>query len=327
MADAENAPLKKEKKKREDKPKRVESLKPVDDRYKKEQEYLDQEFDPNKKYTFELAVENMVREMPVIISEGQRSYAAKHRRFPPFRNIVLTSQIIWKGQRRNIRYYDGCTSIFVDEQPKEKEEIDQLISQTRKRNFLEGKFGCYGDERQLLIYLNICSWNANSPFRTRSADAIFVSVDQENRADKETLLLDQTEEALLKAKEASDMKMRIHAAYLEIDLMDWDTEAEKTEKQLRSEYRRAAIANPAEFIKSYGNKDIELKYFIDKAIEKGWIGNKQNPNKLCWKNSGREIVDISGLKSAESISQKVFEFAKMEEGAEFVLQLQALFKE
>lgn len=309
MADAKTAPLKKEEK------------------YQTEKEYLEMEFDPRKKYMFELAVENMPREMPVIITEGQRSYVAPHRRFKPFQNIVFTSQIIWKGQRRNIRYYDGCTSIFVDEQPKEKEEIDQLIAQTKKRNFLDGKFGCFGDERQLLLYMNICSWNAGSPFRTRAADSIFVTVDQEGRADKDTIKLDQTEEALHAAKEASALKMRIHGAFLGIDLMDWDTEAEKSDKQLRTEYRRKAIENPEEFIKSYGNKDIELKYFIDKALEKGWISNKENPNKACWKNSGREICDISGLKSAESISQKLFEFGKMEDGTEFVLQLQSLFKE
>lgn len=303
------------------------TLAPSKDKYHVENEFLSMEFDPRRKYMFQLAVENLEREMPVIITEGQRSYQAKHRRFKPFQNIVFTSQIIWKGQRRNIRYYDGCTSIFVDEQPKEKEEIDQLIAQTRKRNFLDGKFGCYGDERQLLLYMNICSWNANSPFRTRTADAIFVSVDSNAIADKETLILDQTEEALDKAKEASAVKMKIHAAFLGIDLMDWDTEAEKTEKQLRTEYRRAAISNPAEFLKSFGNKDIELKYYIDKAIEKGWLSNKENPNKLCWKSSGREILDISGLKSTESISQKAFEFGKSEEGAEFVLQLTALFKE
>lgn len=303
------------------------TLAPSKEKYQVEKEYLSMEFDPKKKYMFELAVENMEREMPVIISEGQRSYPAKHRRFKPFQNIVLTSQIIWEGQRRNIRYYDGCTSIFIDQQPKEKEEIDQLIAQTRKRNFLEGKFGCYGDERQLLLYLNICSWNANSPFRTRSADSIFVSIDAESRADKETIKLDQTEEALKKAKDASEIKMRIHASFLGIDLMDWDSEAEKTEKQLRTEYRRVAISNPEEFIKSYGNKDIELKYYIDKALEKGWLTSKENPNNLCWKTSGRKVLDISGLKSTESISQKAFEFAKMEDGAEFVLQLQALFKE
>ena len=296
------------------------------EKFAAEREYMSMVFDHNKKYMFELAVENMQREMPVIITEGQRSYAAKHKRFKPFQNLVLSSQIIWKGQRRNIRYYDGCTSIFIDEQPKEKEEIDQLIAQTRKRNFLEGKFGCYGDERQLLLYLNICSWNANSPFRTRSADAIFVAVNVEGKADKDTLLLDKTEEALASAKEASPLKMRIHAASMEIDLMDWDTEAEKTEKQLRTEYRRAAISDPEGFLKGYGNKDIELKYYIDKALEKGLITNKENPNKLCWKN-GREIIDISGLKSSESISQKAFEFAKIDDGVEFVLQLQALFKE
>lgn len=297
-----------------------------EEKYKLEKEAIEKEFDPNKKYLFELAVENMVREMPVIISEGQKSYPAKHRRFKPFQNIVFTSQIIWKGQRRNIRYYDGCTSIFVDEQPKEKEEIDQLIAQTRKRNFLDGKFGCWGDERQLLLYLNICSWNANSPFRTRTADAIFVSVDTEKRASQEIKKLDAIEDAIELARDASKIKMMIHAAYLEIEMFDFDAETEKSEKEIRALYRRKAIEDPEAFISSYGNKDIELKYYIDKAWEKGMLTNKENPNKVVWKSSGREVCDISGLKTADAITQKIFEFCKTDEGAEVAIQLQALFK-
>lgn len=287
---------------------------------------LEQEFDPNKKYLFELAVENMVREMPVMITEGQRSYAAPHRRFKPFQNIVFTSQIIWKGQRRNIRYYDGCTSIFVDEQPREKEEIDQLIAQTKKRNFLEGKFGCYGDERQLLLYMNICSWNANSPFRTKSADSIFVSVDTAARASKEIEKLDAIEDAITLAKEATDKKMMIHGNYLGIEMYDFDTESDKSPAEIRALYRRKAIEDPNAFITSYGNKDIELRYYIDKAWEQGLMTNKENPNKVVWKSSGREVCDISGLRAPEAITQKIFEHCKLDEGAEVVIQLQALFK-
>jgi hypothetical protein len=309
MADAKQAPLKLQ-----------------ENKISKEDEYLAMEFDANKKYLFELAVQNMQRELPVVIMDGQKTYAAPHRKFPPFRNIVFTSQIIWKGQRRNIRYYDGCTSIFVDEQPKDKEEIDQLIAQTRKRNFLDGKFGCYGDERMLLLYMNICSWNANSPFRTRSADAIFVSVDTETRATEEIKKLDAIEDAIALAREATETKMMIHAAYLGVEMFDFDREAEKSSAEIRALYRRKAIENPELFLSSYGNKDIELKYYIDKAWETGLINNKQNPNKASWAKSGREICDISGLKSADVISQKIFEFAKLDEGAEFVIQLQALFK-
>jgi len=309
MADAKVlAPLKKEEKK-----------------WAVEEEYLAMDFDPTKKYMFELATQNIEREMPVIEVEGQKSRAIPTDKFKPYQNIVLTSQIIWKGQRRILRYYDGCTSIFADEQPKDKEEIDAFIKVTQPRAFLKGKFGAYGDERMLLLYLNICSWNANSPFRTRAANAIFISSDTLKIASEESKKLDETEQALQLAKDASVTKMMIHASYLGIPMEDYDSGNPYEESEIRAQYRKRALMYSKDFIESYGNKAIEIKYYINQALIKGLISNKLNPNKATWSSSNREICDISGLKSNEAIGEKIFEFAQLSEGEEFVIQLKSLF--
>lgn len=290
-----------------------------------EEEYLAMEFDPQKKYMFELATKNMERELPVLEVDGQRTRPIPTEQFKPYQNIVLTSQIIWKGQRRIIRYYDGCTSIFADEQPKDKEEIDQYIKVTRRREFLKGKFGAYGDEKMLLLYLNICSWNANSPFRTRSANAIFVSCDTIKAASEESKMLDLTMEALQLAKDASVTKMMIHASYLGIPMDDWDSGNELTPEEIRAKYRKKALMDAKGFIESYGNKSIEIKYYINQALIKGLISNKFNPNKATWGSNNNVICDISGLKSNDAIAEKLFEFSQLQEGEEFVIQLRALF--
>lgn len=313
MAQATNAPLQKAPVKEEEK-------------FKLEKQYMEMEFDPFKKYMFELAVENLERELPVIGMVGQKATAEPHKRFKPYQNIVLTSQIIWKGQRRILRYYDGCTSIFADEQSKDREDIEQFRNATKPRAFLEGKFGCYGDEKMLLLYLMMCSWNADSPFRTRAADAIFVAVDKAKMATLESQKLDQTEEALRLAKEAKEQKMLIHASYLGIPTRDYDSDNDLEPSEIRALYRKEALRNPKNFIDSFGNKSIEVRYFINKALETGLISNKFNPNKATWKSSNREICDISGLKSHEAISEKLFEFSQLgDEGEEFVIQLRALF--
>jgi hypothetical protein len=290
-----------------------------------EEEYLNMEFDPGKKYMFELATQNPERELPVLEVDGQRSRPIPTDKFPPYRNIVLTSQIIWKGQRRIVRYYDGCSSIFADEQPKDKEEVDQYIKTTRRREFIKGKFGCYGDEKMLLLYLNICSWNANSPFRTRAADAIFISSDTLKIASEESKKLDLTEKALQLAKEATVTKMMIHASYLGIATEDWDSGNELTPEEIRAKYRKRALQDSENFIESYGNKAIEIKYYINQALIKGLISNKFNPNKATWANSNNVICDISGLRSNEAIGEKLFEFSQLEDGQEFVIQLKAIY--
>lgn len=330
MADAnqELAPEeKKERKKRE--PKEILSqpvMQKTDDaeKYPVEAAYMAMTFDPLKKYMFELAVTNPQREMPVLEVDGQISRPIPNDQYKPYLNIVLTSQIIWKGQRRICRYYDGCTSIFADEQPKDKEEIDAFIQVTQPRAFLKGKFGAFGDEKMLLMYLNICSWNSNSPFRTRAANAIFISADTIKIASEEAKKLDETERALQLAKDASKMKMKIHAAYLGIPTEDYDSGNELTDTEIRTKYRRRALQDATYFIDSYGNKAIEVKYYINQALIKGLITNKFNPNKLTWQN-GKEICDISGLKSNDAIGEKAFEFSQLEDGAEFGIQLRALF--
>lgn len=314
MADANTAPSKQK------------QLEVQPEKFQLEKEYLAMEFDPKKKYVFQLAVENLEREMPVIGIVGQRQMAEPHKKFKPFQNIVLTSQIVWENKRRVLRYYDGCTSIFVDEQPKDRETIEQAIKQTKPRNFLEGKFGCYGDESMLLLYLNICSWNANSPFRTRSADAIFVPVDTVARANAEIKKLDNMEKALDLAKKATEQKMMIHANYLGVEMFDFDTDSVKGAAEIRALYRQKAIENPESFIESYGNKDIELKYYIDKALQDGIIKTNAISNKATWGSNNSVICDVSGLKSHEALSQKLFEHSQLPDGEEFKIQLQALYK-
>jgi len=287
---------------------------------------LAQEFDPNKKYMFQLATELPPREIPVYEVREAKAYPAPHQKFQRFRNMVFTSQIIWNGQRRMLRYYDGCDSIFVDEQPKERESIEDFIKHTQPRNFIQGKFGCNGDERMLLLYLFICSWNVESEFRTRTANGIFRPMNADKIAMLETSKLDQIELALKYAKEATETKMLIHANFLGIATTDWESGNDLTPVQIRAAYRKEAIEHFERFIESYGNRSIEIKYYIDKAIKKGLIHNQFNKNKASWAKSNTEICDISGIVSHTGIAEKLFEFSQLSEGEEFVIQLRALFE-
>lgn len=281
-----------------------------------------QEFDVSKKYVFQLASESLPLEKPVIDARTNR--ALPHKPFKPFQNLIMTSQIVWNGGRVGIRYYDGCESIFVSAQPKEKDVIDQLIVTTRKRNFLNGKMVVDGYERMLLLYLSICSWNTDSIFRTTTANGIFTPQNSERIATAESDKLDMIEEAMGYAKNASHKKMLIHSAYLGIPSTHYDSGNELTEKELRTEYRKEASKNPKRFIESYGNSTLEIKYYIDDALLKGVINNKLNPNKAAWGKSNTVICDISGLKTNEAISQRLFEYSQSEEGEEFLIQLKAI---
>ncbi len=290
-----------------------------------EELFLAQVFDPTKKYVFELAEENMPRQLPVIDYRTQRP--APEKKFKPYRNICMTSQIIWNGQRRGIRYYDSCDSIFIDEQPKEKESIEQFIAQTPRRAFVDGKFGVYGDERLLLLFLFASSFNQESPFRTRTASIVYKPSNSEKKATLESEKLDLSERALETAKKADLSKILVHADYLGIPLKDFDSDNDLTELEVRTAYRREALRDPKNFLESYGNKALEIKFYIKKALAEGLIDTRANPNIAAWKSSGRKICDINGLKSFAAINDRLFEFSQLEEGEEFKIQIVAIFNQ
>lgn len=289
----------------------------------KEESMMAMVFDPDKKYMFELAKEAPERALPVWNVNANRP--AVHRKYKPYQNIVYTSQVVWNGNRRMLRYYDGCTTIFSDEQPRDKESIEQFIKQTQSRAFHDGKFGAYGYERMLLLYLYIASWNGESDFKTKTSTTIYHPVNADKRATIESLKLDETERALTLAKEASVEKMLIHADYLGVPTMDYDSGNELTPTEIRTAYRKEALRDSKNFIESYGNKALEMKYYINKALEKGLIHNTRNKNKASWQGSNNDICDISGLTSQTAIAQKIFEHSQLEEGEEFCIQLRALF--
>lgn len=286
---------------------------------------LTKEYDTERKYMFELVQTNLEREQGIYQIHNNRATPMPHQKHTPQRNIVFSSQIVWNGARTNIRYYDGCDSIFVSEQPKEKEVIDQLKAQTQPRFFLDGKFGIHGDERMMLMFLEMCSWNVESPFRTRTATAIFVPINNEKKIIAESDKLDMIEKAMQLAKEAKSQKMLIHASYLGISMKDFDSDNDRTEQEIRIEYRKKASQDPVGFVNSYGDKTIETRYYIQQALLKGLISNKFNRNKATWGSNNTEICDISGLSSHEAIAEKLLEFSQLEEGVEFEIQLKALF--
>lgn len=295
----------------------------LEKKWELEESYLNKEYETGKKYVYQLAAENLDLSKPVIDMRLNRP--VPHKKFKPSQNLVMSSQIVWKGQRTNILYYDGCTTIFTADQPKEKDVIDQLKRQTKERKFLDGSLIVEGYDRMLLLFLDICSWNVESPFRTKTANGIFLPMNPDKKANAETAKLDNIEKALDLAKQASEVKMMIHAAYLGINTIDFVSGNELTPKEIRAAYRKRAMEDSQNFIDSYGNKSIEIKYFIDKALMNGTINNKLNANKAAWSTSNSPICDISGLKSNEAIADRLFEFSQTEEGEEFVIQLKALY--
>ena len=258
--------------------------------------------------------------------------------FTPRRNLILSCNIIWHGgtdpfdgtERKQgkyrLRYYDGCNTLFVDKQPQDKATIDELVQSTRQVTFLHGYAEVYGYDSMMKSYMDMCSWNGESPYRTPQAEAVFLPLDTEKQSENESDLLDMVELALDYAKKADAKKMRTHARFLGISFEDAVSGNTKSEAVLRTDYRKAAKDNPKKFVETYNDKSIHVKTWIEDSLNNGKISTTIIPNTAVWKDKGVQICDISGLKTAEGILNRIIEFSQTAEGSDFLEMITAANK-
>jgi len=289
--------------------------------------------DLNTKYAYVLPEKNE-KKNNVFDEKGRPRQEPEYK---PRLNLILRSSILWPGGkdpfsgkertqgRYLIRYYDGCSTLFIDEQPKDKESIDQFVSNTREMYFLNGYLYCYGYDTMLKNYLDWCSWNEDSPYRVPTIDIKFKAVDSEKLSKIEESNLDKLEEAMKLAKSADVKKMKNHCKFLGVLLEDYVTNIPLSDAAIRTAYRKEAQADPKRFVDTFNDESIQVTSWIETAIETGEISTSLIPNRAVWAKKGLEICDLSGIKSKEGILNKLVEFSKSEEGESFTLQLKAIY--
>ena len=224
-----------------------------------------------------------------------------------------------------IRYYDGCTTLFVDDQPKEKEIIDQLVASTRELHFINGYLAIYGYESMLKTYMDWASYNAESKLRVPTIDPIYLLLDSDKQGKAQAKHLDQVDKAMELARTADESHMVIHAMFLNIPQMDEVTGNILSPEALRAKYRKEAMENPDNFIITSQDKTLHFKHWIKKSLDTDAISTAVVPNKAVWKAKGSVICDISGITTKEGILNKLIEFSQSKEGKNFSEQLKAIF--
>jgi hypothetical protein len=302
--------------------------------------------DFDKKFGYVLFVKNDERGK---IYDGYNGREVRGPEYKPRQNILLRSTIIWDGSdavyedpknpqsklisghkpgRQIIRYFDGCPTLFEDEQLKmyDRETINRMVDSTKEYFFQRGYFYVQGNDTMLKQYMDICSWNADSEYRVPTVQPIFKTLDVESSAVVLEDTLDALEEALTLAKKASESKMLIHAEFLGVELVDPNTTNPHTTKVIRAKYREAAMKNPSEFVKTYNDDSIQIEGWLKKALLEQKLSTTIIPNQAVWKNTGAPICDISGLKTQEGILNKLIEFTKSNDGEFFKSILEKEYK-
>lgn len=289
--------------------------------------------DLNTRYAYVLAQKNEPRGK-VYDELGNKRDEVEYK---PYVNVLLKGSIVWDGSvdpfsgkarkagKYQLRYYDGCTTLFVDDQPREKDTIDQLIASTREVTIDHGYLFIYGYDILLKTYLDWVSYNEDSPYRVPKSVAVFKNVNTEKQAEIEAELLEQEDIARDLAKNADPKKMRIHAKYLGIPMVDHITNQPLSVTAIRTEYRKYAKANPKHFNKSYNDKSVELNTWVTEALNTGEISTSLVPNNAVWAKSGTVICGLDGLRAQNLVIDKIVESALTDEGSDTLSQLKSLY--
>lgn len=196
------------------------------------------------------------------------------------------------GKMERVRLLSGVDTIWVKEQ---KDITPEYVrNNMRSLSFVRGtkilRIPEY--DTTALEFARITRHNVGSPSNKTGSHFEFYEYDpareQEEMFRRESMEL----EMAILAKEMPSEKMRKHAAFLGIRLID-DLGLPKTDDGLRREYMVYAKRNPDYFQKTKDSKEIDIMWMIKRAILDSKIEIGREPGKIYWSNGGGLIGVMS----------------------------------
>jgi hypothetical protein len=226
------------------------------------------------------------------------------------------------GKMERIRLLSGVDTIWV----KEQKDVTADYAKMNQRNlsFVRGtkilRIPEY--DHAALEFARLTKHNVGSPSNKTGSHFEFYEYnpakEQEELLRRENL---EIEMAIL-AKEMKADKMRKHAAFLGIRLID-DLGMPKTDDGLRREYMVYAKRNPEYFGRTVDSKEIEISWLVKRAILDSKIEIGREPGKIYWSNGGGMICVIPKTENPEKYLVNLA-LTNTEEGRNFKEQLQKI---
>lgn len=196
------------------------------------------------------------------------------------------------GKMERIRLLSGVDTIWVKEQ---KDITPEYVrNNMRSLSFVRGTKILRIPEwdTTALEFARITRHNVGSPSNKTGSHFEFYEYDpareQEEMFKREAMEL----EMAILAKEMPAEKMRKHAAFLGLRLID-DLGLPKTDDGLRREYMVYAKRNPDYFQKTKDSKEIDIMWMIKRGILDSKIEIGREPGKIYWSNGGGLIGVMS----------------------------------
>lgn len=190
-----------------------------------------------------------------------------------------------------IRLLKGVTTIWVKEQ--EKLDKEWVKKNGRPIEFPKGtKFISVPNwDKAMIEFMEVCRHNIRNPHRKTGSKFEFFKYDPAEVAremyKKELLEL----EMITKASVQSFEKMKMHAAFLGIALVD-ELGRAKQEEALRTDYMLAAKRDPKRFKDSLDSKEVDVYFKVRAAIIDNKIDLGRGDGKAYWGKGGGLICNV-----------------------------------
>lgn len=221
------------------------------------------------------------------------------------------------GTERNIRYLEGVSTIYEDEQ--------EHLSETKKRQrpdirFTNGFLKVPNNKPSLIEFLLKSNMYDKKKNRMNGSTPIYTLLDFEAQENKEVENTERRMDAMKMAMDAPEEIMVPHAKFLGIKFINVHG-VERALRAVRVDYLNFADKNPEAFIKSYNNPLVKVNYIVSNAAKVGMIDIGSIKGQALWGDTKKFIAQIPDGKDPIIF---LSEFSLTEKGKDFFTQLKAM---
>lgn len=221
------------------------------------------------------------------------------------------------GTERNIRYLEGVTTIYEDEQ----EHLSDFKKRQRPEiKFINGILSVQANRTSLIKFLLLSNMNEGNKNPIHGTRKIYRLLDFEAQEEQAINKAETRMEAMKMAMEAPIETMIPHAQYLGVRFKNSFGE-DRGDKAIRVDYLDFADKNPEAFMKSYNNPLVKVEYAIRKAVALGLINLDSVKGQAIWGDTKKFIAQIPDSKDT---IKHLSEFSLTEDGKDFYSQLKSM---
>jgi predicted transcriptional regulator len=241
---------------------------------------------------------------------------------PPYPEtyFVRNTDIIFDEEtqtERNIRYIEGVSTIFEDEQ----EHLSEFKKKQRPEiKFISGILVVPSNRTSLVKFMTVSNMNESNKNPIAGTRKVYRLIDFEAQEERAINKAETRMEAMKLAMDCPIDNMIPHAQYLGVKFKNQYGE-ERGDKSIRVDYLECADNNPELFIKTYNNPLVKVEYLIRKAMSVNLIDIETSKGQAIWGDTKKFITQIPDR--TDSVKY-LSELCLTEKGKDFYNQLKTI---